>query len=199
MSVARHTSEDAGEASDALVTSPDTSMPDGTIELGAPITVGLSTNPYRSNIGAGPSRPLSTHSSRRDETHATHAPQAQQDQDSNKSSDIGSGSLGVITDAQPDTTPIPPDSPAKRRRSTRSAVLPHPPPARQSSLSIGPKDSPTEPDLTHSDPEKRKSTASTAHANAPDANALLNLPPPLPFDLRVSNLWVGVPARGPSS
>lgn len=32
-----------------------------------------------------------------------------------------------------------------------------------------------------------------------NANALLNLPPPLPFDLKVSNLWVGVPHRGPSS
>lgn len=32
-----------------------------------------------------------------------------------------------------------------------------------------------------------------------NVNALLNLPPPLPFDLKVSNLWVGVPHRGPSS
>jgi hypothetical protein len=32
-----------------------------------------------------------------------------------------------------------------------------------------------------------------------DRSALLNLPPPLPFDLAVSNLWVGVPHRGPSS
>jgi len=30
------------------------------------------------------------------------------------------------------------------------------------------------------------------------SNAMLNLPPPLPFDLRVSNLWVGVPHSGPS-
>jgi hypothetical protein len=30
-------------------------------------------------------------------------------------------------------------------------------------------------------------------------SALLNLPPPLPFDLAVTNLWVGVPHRGPSS
>jgi len=30
------------------------------------------------------------------------------------------------------------------------------------------------------------------------SNAMLNLPPPLPFDLRVSNLWVGVPQSGPS-
>jgi hypothetical protein len=32
-----------------------------------------------------------------------------------------------------------------------------------------------------------------------NSNALLNLPPPLPFDLRVSDLWVGVPHRGPST
>jgi hypothetical protein len=32
-----------------------------------------------------------------------------------------------------------------------------------------------------------------------NASALLNLPPPLPFDLRVSDLWVGVPLRGPST
>jgi hypothetical protein len=31
-----------------------------------------------------------------------------------------------------------------------------------------------------------------------DSNAMLNLPPPLPFDLKVSNLWVGVPHSGPS-
>jgi hypothetical protein len=31
-----------------------------------------------------------------------------------------------------------------------------------------------------------------------DSNAMLNLPPPLPFDLNVSNLWVGVPHSGPS-
>jgi hypothetical protein len=30
------------------------------------------------------------------------------------------------------------------------------------------------------------------------SNAMLNLPPPLPFDLKVSNLWVGVPHSGPS-
>jgi len=30
------------------------------------------------------------------------------------------------------------------------------------------------------------------------SNAMLNLPPPLPFDLNVSNLWVGVPHSGPS-
>jgi hypothetical protein len=32
-----------------------------------------------------------------------------------------------------------------------------------------------------------------------NSSALLNLPPPLPFDLRVSDLWVGVPHRGPST
>ena len=31
-----------------------------------------------------------------------------------------------------------------------------------------------------------------------ESNAMLNLPPPLPFDLKVSNLWVGVPHSGPS-
>jgi hypothetical protein len=31
-----------------------------------------------------------------------------------------------------------------------------------------------------------------------ESNAMLNLPPPLPFDLNVSNLWVGVPHSGPS-
>ena len=31
------------------------------------------------------------------------------------------------------------------------------------------------------------------------SNALLSLPPPLPFDLKVSDLWVGVPHRGPST
>ena len=30
------------------------------------------------------------------------------------------------------------------------------------------------------------------------SNAMLNLPPPLPFELNVSNLWVGVPHSGPS-
>jgi hypothetical protein len=30
------------------------------------------------------------------------------------------------------------------------------------------------------------------------SNAMLNLPPPLPFDLKVPNLWVGVPHSGPS-
>ena len=36
-------------------------------------------------------------------------------------------------------------------------------------------------------------------AESRGSNALLNLPPPLPFDLRVSDLWVGVPHRGPST
>lgn len=36
-------------------------------------------------------------------------------------------------------------------------------------------------------------------ADSRGSNALLNLPPPLPFDLRVSDLWVGVPHRGPST
>jgi hypothetical protein len=30
-------------------------------------------------------------------------------------------------------------------------------------------------------------------------NALLNLPPPVPFDLKVENLWVGVPKRNTPS
>jgi hypothetical protein len=47
---------------------------------------------------------------------------------------------------------------------------------------------------THSTSEKEAGT------NARDGrSALLNLPPPLPFDLAVANLWVGVPHRGPSS
>lgn len=36
-------------------------------------------------------------------------------------------------------------------------------------------------------------------AESRQSNALLNLPPPLPFDLKVSDLWVGVPHRGPST
>jgi hypothetical protein len=33
----------------------------------------------------------------------------------------------------------------------------------------------------------------------PGTNALLNLPPPLPFDLAVTDLWVGVPHRATPS
>jgi hypothetical protein len=33
----------------------------------------------------------------------------------------------------------------------------------------------------------------------PGTNALLNLPPPLPFDLAVNDLWVGVPHRATPS
>lgn len=43
--------------------------------------------------------------------------------------------------------------------------------------------------------DRHEKRSSGAHAQS---NAMLKLPPPLPFDLRVSKLWVGVPQSGPS-
>jgi hypothetical protein len=53
-------------------------------------------------------------------------------------------------------------------------------------------------------PHRTRSPTRTVHqgekrsSEQDNPNAMLNLPPPLPFDLKVSNLWVGVPHSGPS-
>jgi hypothetical protein len=70
-------------------------------------------------------------------------------------------------------------------------------PLREASLSERPISTPPSPnpirsrDGVDSGNEKRSS-------DQKNSNAMLNLPPPLPFDLKVSNLWVGVPHRGPT-
>lgn len=94
--------------------------------------------------------------------------------------------------------------PPARRSSRRSTQLPHDPPPRRSSLSTR-RSQQQRSENDHTD--EKRSTQMPATDEAPvtggregaDTSALLNLPPPLPFDLHVSNLWVGVPNRGPSS
>lgn len=45
----------------------------------------------------------------------------------------------------------------------------------------------------------RPSRSRATHTSRTTDNALLNLPPPIPFDLSVKNLWVGVPrSKAPS-
>lgn len=86
-------------------------------------------------------------------------------------------------------------SPTRHRRNTRP---PNAPPPRHSSLSVRrPNDETT---IHQESEEKAGPWTQSAHSKGDqNVNALLNLPPPLPFDLSVSNLWVGVPHRGPSS
>lgn len=79
---------------------------------------------------------------------------------------------------------------------------PHGPPQRSSSLAVRRrttgsgarverKDEPSgQLEQAVSRPDRR-----SRRDEDPDAHALLNLPPPLPFNLKVDNLWVGVPAR----
>lgn len=179
------------------------SIPAETIELGEPIISHFQKSSDPTIEDAGPSRqsayegpPTITETSRDDDT---------------KSHPVAAGSPRSPTNAEPspalfrdqevsDSPSGMSGLPTERRRSTRSAVIPHPPPVRESSLSARTKEeAPRGPQQVPTDQGKRRSTASTAHDPSPDANALLNLPPPLPFDLRVSSLWVGVPHRGPSS
>ena len=57
---------------------------------------------------------------------------------------------------------------------------------------------------SHMSPQRTRSGVETldrrekGSSEQKGSNAMLNLPPPLPFDLKVSNLWVGVPHSGPS-
>ena len=66
--------------------------------------------------------------------------------------------------------------------------------SRRPSQTVQANDDPA-PASGQTDGVQEKQTA----AESRQSNALLNLPPPLPFDLRVSDLWVGVPHRGAST
>lgn len=79
----------------------------------------------------------------------------------------------------------------------RSPSRSHLSPSRPISFSAGQAEDGTRRGI-EAEHEKRDSTA-VGSIHGDPRSALLNLPPPLPFDLQVSNLWVGVPHRGPSS
>lgn len=76
--------------------------------------------------------------------------------------------------------------------SRQERYQPHEPPKRSSSLAVrhpaGLKEWESVQGVSHPDRILRSNAD-------PNAQALLNLPPPLPFNLKVDNLWVGVPAR----
>jgi hypothetical protein len=175
-------------------------------ELGAPITI---TPPAPAS---SPSQPPTNEDT--DGVNGTSVAQASSS--SSSASRPVSGGSDIISSPLLDV----PSAGSSSRSKRRSITQPHLPPLRGSSLSLPSSptmDGPHVPDVaptrrprpTSHSPRvvsfslpasegvemKDMPTSADLESQPTDENTLLNLPPPLPFNLGVENLWVGVPDR----